>query len=350
MDRGATVIVAGAGALGLSTALALADAGCAVTVCDPAVETANASRVAAGMLAPAFETVLDAANAENLALLLAARDLWPELAVRAGVELDRSGAVAVGAEAWLAGIRTGLSRAGLHGTDLGRTALDAMAPGLSEAFEEGVMTREDWRLEPVAALKALRRAAAAAGVAFRAETVGDRGEADWLVAATGAAAGLAPELARLSPIKGHILRARLADVGRMSVRGEGAYAVPTACGLAIGATMEPGLADPTVDPSRAEPLLAAGVALFPALAGAPVTLAAGVRAATPDGLPMVGPSAEPRVLVAAGARRNGWLLAPLVAQIIAACVTGRDPGPYAARLDPQRFDGPFSAEVAAGSA
>ena len=338
MNGSAKVIVAGAGALGLSTALALADAGCTVTVCEPAAEAANASGVAAGMLAPAFETVLDAADPDNLAVLLAARDLWPELAARAGVELDRSGAVAVGSERWLATVRTGLSKVGLHGTDLERTALEALAPGLSETFEAGVMTREDWRLEPVAALVALRRAAAAAGVAFLSETVIDRGWADWLVAATGSAVGLAPELAHLSPIKGHILRARLDDVGRVSVRGQGAYAVPTAGGLAIGATMEPGVADPTVDPARAQPLLAAGTALFPALAGAQFTLAAGVRAATPDGLPMVGASSTPGVLIAAGARRNGWLLAPLVAQLIAACVTGRDPGPYAARLDPRRFE------------
>jgi glycine oxidase len=243
----------------------------------------------------------------------------------------------VGSEAWLATIRAALGRVGLHGTDLGRTALDAVAPGLSETFEEGVMTREDWRLEPGAALKALRLAAMAAGVSFRTDMVSGRGGADWLVAATGAAAGLAPELVQLSPIKGHILRTQLDDVGGVSVRGEGAYAVPTAGGLAVGATMEPGVADPTVDPARAQPLLAAGAALFPALASAPFILAAGVRAATPDGLPMVGASSEPRVLVAAGARRNGWLLAPLVAQMIAACVTGRDPGPYAARLDPKRF-------------
>jgi glycine oxidase len=43
------------------------------------------------------------------------------------------------------------------------------------------------------------------------------------------------------------------------------------------------------------------------------------------------------VVLAVGARRNGWLLAPLIAQVVTACVTGRDPGPYAARLDPGRF-------------
>jgi glycine oxidase len=337
MSGSANVIVAGAGALGLATALALADAGCAVTVCDPAPPFAGASGVAAGMLAPVFETVLEARGPGELGLLLAARDMWPALAQRAGVALDRSGAVAVGSEAWLADIRAGLSRNGLHGTDLGRTALEAMAPGLSEAFEQGVVTREDWRIEPVAALAALRRAAAEAGVVFRAEAVSDRGDADWLVAATGPAHGLAPELAQLTPIKGHILRVHLGDVGRVSVRGEGGYAVPTVDGLAVGATMEPGVADGEVDPAQGAPLLAAGARLFPALAAARFGLAAGIRAATPDGLPMVGASSVPGVLVAAGARRNGWLLAPLVAQLIAACVTGRDPGPYAARLRPGRF-------------
>jgi glycine oxidase len=128
------------------------------------------------------------------------------------------------------------------------------------------------------------------------------------------------------------------DVGRMSLRGEGAYVVPAAGGLAIGATMEPGVSDPAVDPMRGPPLREAGERLFPAVVGAPFRLLAGVRAATPDGLPMVGASSEPGVLVAAGARRNGWLLAPLVAQIIAACVTGRDPDPYAARFEPRRFE------------
>ena len=63
-----------------------------------------------------------------------------------------------------------------------------------------------------------------------------------------------------------------------------------------------------------------------------------VSAATPDGLPMVGWSARPDRLLAVGARRNGWLLAPLVARTIAAYLADEDPGPYAARLDPRRFD------------
>ncbi|HEY8004092.1 MAG TPA: FAD-dependent oxidoreductase [Phenylobacterium sp.] len=338
MSAGAAVTVAGAGALGLSAALALADAGCVVTVCDPGARP-NASAVAAGMLAPVFEAALDPETAGDLDLLLAARNLWPGLSARAGVEVDRSGTAAVGEEAWLAVVRAALGRLGLRGAELPGAALAELAPGVALGLR-AVLVREDWRLEPGPALLALRRSAEAAGVRFAAEAVTGRGKADWLVVATGAGRDLAdaaPELAALSPIKGQILRFPTARGGRICLRGEAAYAVPGGEGLAVGATMEPGRDDAEVDPAGLAPLIEAAGRLFPALAGADFVASAGVRAATPDGLPMAGASRAAGVILATGARRNGWLLAPLVAQVVAACVTGRDPGPYAGRLEPGRF-------------
>jgi glycine oxidase len=339
MSGRAKVTVAGAGALGLSAAVALADAGCEVTVCDPAPER-SASAVAGGMLAPVFEAVLDPAAAPAFDLLLAARDLWPGFAARTGIAVDRSGALAVGDAAWLATIQAGLIRLGVHGIELPAATAQDLAPGLSEAFSGGVLVREDWRLEPAGALAALRRAAEAAGVTLRAEPVGGIGDADWLVVATGADTSLghiAPELAGLAVIKGHILRYAGVEAGRVSVRGQGAYAVAAGDGLAVGATMEAGVADPAPDPAQVRPLQAAGARLFPALQAATPAILAGVRAATPDGLPLVGRSAGPKVILATGARRNGWLLAPMVAEAVAACVTGRAAGAHAARFDPVRF-------------
>lgn len=336
----ATVTVAGAGALGLSSALALADAGLKVTVCDPGELFAGASGVAAGMLAPAFEAALDPAASGHFDLLLAARDLWPAQAVRSGVDLDRSGALGVGRPAWLADVRAAFVRLGLHAAEVPRTLAEELAPGLSEVFPSALLMREDWRLEPRQALAALRTACEAAGVTFRTEPAAPG--ADWLVIATGAArdlADVAPQLAHLTPIKGHILRAATGAAGPMSLRGEGIYAVPAEGGLSVGATMEAGVEDAAVDPAQGPPLQAAGARLLPAIADVPTELFAGVRAATPDGLPMAGFAAE-RVILATGARRNGWLLAPLVARVVAACVTGRDAGPYAARLDPNRFRDP----------
>jgi glycine oxidase len=332
------VTVAGAGVLGLTTALALVDAGCAVTVADPGGP--NASSVAAGMIAPVLEAVFDATARPHLDLLLAARDLWPGLAVRAGIALDRSGALAVGRDAWLDDLAAGFARLGERPTEIGGATARALAPGLSPPSDRALLSREDWRVDAPSALAALAVAARDAGVTFVSEPVQGRGDADVLVIATGAAGGLAdvaPELAALSPIKGHIVRVSGAASGAV-VRAEGVYASPGG-GMIFGATMEPGQADASVDEAKGRPLLAAGLKLFPGLARAPVQISAGVRAATPDGMPMAGRGGAPGVMLAVGARRNGWLLAPLVAQVVAACVTGRDPGPLAARLDPQRFGG-----------
>ena len=247
----------------------------------------------------------------------------------------------MGAESWLAGIGERLSGLGVTASELSRAELDDLAPGIAPGLR-GLLVREDWRLEPRSALAALRGAASAAGVEFRAEPVSGRMEADWLVIATGAAQGLAdvaPELARLSPIKGQILRFAGRRGGRVSLRGQAAYAVPGADGLAVGATMEPGRSDTEIDPVALQPLADAAGQLFPDLATAAFGVSAGVRAATPDGLPMAGLSQARGVVLAVGARRNGWLLAPLVADVVAACIMGRESGPYAARLDPRRFEG-----------
>lgn len=339
MTTNAKVTVAGAGALGLSCALALADAGFAVTVCDPGPALGNASAVAGGMIAPSFEAVFDAEATAHFDLLLAARDLWPALEARSGVSLDRTGALAAGRPEWLQQVAAALAGLGLHASEIPRRAAEEMAPGLAAELGTALLNREDWRLDPRAALRALAAACQAAGVAFRAEAVQGRGEADLLVLATGAAdlAALAPEAAVLTPIKGHILRTPTPDLCSVTVRGEGVYVTPADAGLAVGATMELGVADPRPDPARAGPLLAAGARLFPALADAVPELQAGVRAATPDGLPLVGFSQTPGVLLASGARRNGWLIAPLVAQVVAALAAGRDPGRYAGRFDPARF-------------
>ena len=68
------------------------------------------------------------------------------------------------------------------------------------------------------------------------------------------------------------------------------------------------------------------------------TAAAGVRAATPDGLPMVGASTTPNVILAVGARRNGWLLAPMIADVVLGAGRGAASGasPIAERFDPKR--------------
>jgi len=339
MTKGPSITVAGAGAFGLTSALRLAEAGAKVRVFDPAQDQSNASGVAAGMLAPGFEVALDPSARAHLDLLMAGRNLWPDLERRLGLVIDRSGAAAIGGPDFLHRAAMGLKGAGLHAGDLPVRALRTMAPGLGPTFTEAVYSREDWRIDAAASLKALRRAAEALGVEFvRAEAQGFEG-ADWLVIATGAAQGLsvlAPALGKLTPIKGQILRLSSAYPG-ITLRAEGGYVVPDAGGMAVGATMEPGRRDLEVEAEVLAPLHILATALFPDASMGEVRVQTGIRAATPDGLPMVGRDRHPNVILATGARRNGWLLAPLVAQIVTACITEGEAGPYATRLDPRRF-------------
>ena len=337
MDRTRTrITVAGAGAFGLTVAFSLARAGFQVSVFD--ASRANASSVAAGMLAPAFESVLDADGGDHFPMLMAARDLWPSLAREVGIELDRNGALASGEAGFLQRVSAGLGRLGVSSRRLDRASLEAAAPGLGPTLKEAFFTREDWRLQPVAALAALRGAAIEDGAVFHDRPATGLEGGDRLVIATGAGQDLnsvAPLLKVLTPIKGQILRSKAQGFAGVLRLPDG-YCVGGSGEMAVGATMEPGLSDLTPTAEARARLEALARTAFPANDSA-FEAQVGVRAATPDGLPMIGRTADPNVFLAVGARRNGWLMAPMAAQIITACLTEGEAGPYAARLDPMRF-------------
>lgn len=336
--KGLRVLVAGAGAIGSVTALVLARRGARVTLADPAEVADNASGVAAGMLAPVAEALLDPVSQDHLPLLREARDAWDRLLPDLAASIDRSGAV-IEASVGLA------DRARAVGADLKSLAADEarrLCPGLAP---DGpfLFTPEDWRLEPRATLAALHAAlrelggelvrSDVAGFASGRGQLGDReAPADILIRATGPGPGL-------TPIKGQILRFPGAGPARGAVaRGQGVYVAPSKEGAVAGATMEEGRADRIVDAEAVEQLRARAVRLFPALAQAEVRAFAGVRAATPDGLPLVGATNEKDVLVARGARRNGWLLAPLAAEILVQALEGRPASATATLFDPARFN------------
>jgi glycine oxidase len=159
----------------------------------------------------------------------------------------------------------------------------------------------------------------------------------WAAPALAEPLGLAPGLVR--PIKGHILRlvGEGTDQLERVTRAPGVYLVPRPDGLVVGATMQPDRADVTIEPEVVEALHQAAAAVFPALAGAKVAEArAGVRGASPDGLPLVGAAGAPGVHLALAPRRNGWLLAPLVARSVAASLLGED-DPAGGAFRPDRF-------------
>ncbi|PLR28504.1 D-amino-acid oxidase [Caulobacter zeae] len=335
LQSGARVAIAGAGAFGSATALILSRLGFAVTVFDPAPPGENASGVAAGMLAPVAEAVFDKVSRGHLPVLRRARERWTAFAQDLGIPLDREGLAIEGDAGFLAEVEGALVEAGAR----------------FEHTPSGLFSDEDWRLDARQALATLREAAIAAGATFDGRGVVafedgratlDDGEVsvfDTLVVATGGGGrGLAPELAALTPIKGQILRLDIAMADGPVLRGKGVYIAPGPR-PAVGATMEAGRDDRQPDLAVVEPLRIAAEALRPELAGARAVIEVGVRASTSDGLPLVGKSRVPGLILAAGARRNGWLLAPLVADMVAAYLTDADPGEDAAAFDPRRFEG-----------
>jgi glycine oxidase len=265
--------------------------------------------------------VFDPVSTPHLALLRRARDLWPAFA-RAWTCILRDGLRVEGEDAWLA-VRS-------------PPASKPWAPPSSAAGRGAWSTPKTGGSSLRPAPEAMRAAFEALGRAFRAARAAsppdDLPTFSAVVLATGAGdamAGLAPELKALSPIKGQILRADRGPATGPVIRGEGVYICP---GDSPGDRRDHGGGPrrPGRRPLGDDALRAAAIRLRPELAQAVLTTEVGVRAATPDGLPLVGWSAAPGVMLAVGARRNGWLLAPLVADLVAAYLKGDNPGPDAA--------------------
>lgn len=319
------VIVVGAGVLGLAVAAELNRRGRQAAVLAP--DELSASALAAGMLAPAFECVLDAEAAPHAGLLRRARDLWPDFAETIGVQIIRDGAE------W-------------RGPDphaMGRRLVEAGFEALETA--DGVMTPDDWRLNPAQALTALGRTSART-VGRLVALDGDEG-GFVLTTDTGQtlsarqvvlASGWRPlecgiRLPPIRPIKGQALRLSGASPERV-LRGKGVYVVPATGGAVIGATMGEGRSDTAADVEITAELMQRALEIWPEMGEASdVQAFVGVRGASPDGLPVAGRIA-PGLAVALGPRRNGWLLAPMVAAVVTDALDGEvDPGPF----DPGRF-------------
>jgi glycine oxidase len=337
----ADVVVVGAGVLGLCAAVELTRRGHDVRVVDPG--GANASSVAAGMIAPALEAVLDDVTPARAAMFRDAREAWNGFADAFDLTIHAAPTVWAGGED--AAMAEALARLGFGAVEdeNGRMALTS-----------------DVLVEPGPALAGMRARLAHPVVEARCDGIERLGEGDavWrirtgagdleartVVLATGAAEpipGLPNTVAALigtiTPIRGQIGFVRETMVAAVT-RGHGIYVAPSGAGAVVGATMEAGRRDLAPDPASGEALIAAAAGLGQAVGG-PVDWRVGIRGATPDGLPMAGSSGAPGLYLALAPRRNGWLLGPLVGRIVADAVedpSGGAGSPHAAALDPLRF-------------
>jgi glycine oxidase len=366
--------IIGAGIIGLSVAYELAvRRGVRVTVHDVRPPGRGASWAAAGMLAPAFEAAAEPGVHPRLfELCLEGAALWPEfaseLAARTGasVGLDEAASLAVALDdteaARLERIARTLALKGIAHDRLTGDSMRALEPALSADVRGGLELSTDFRvhnrLTVTALLKALHDCpnvdfadgpAALRSVGGQLVLAGH----DAIVVAAGweSAAVKVEENGQLYSLLNWETGLDQIDChgGQMlSVKaGEGApvrvvraghiYLVPRGGEVVIGATMEPGRVIDAPEPDVIDALRKAGGRLCPGLADAPVVESwTGVRPGTPDHAPFIGPASTPGLFVAAGHYRNGILLAPVTARIIADQILGAGTGDLAAAFSLHR--------------
>jgi len=144
---------------------------------------------------------------------------------------------------------------------------------------------------------------------------------------------------KVKPIKGQIVLAGGApDFCRHMILDGESYLIPRADGrILVGSTLEDVGFDKSVILETLGDLALRGARLMPELGKLPlVTSWAGLRPATPDRLPYLGKGPMDGLIVATGHYRNGILLAPITAEIVADLLAGQAPAVDLAAFDPLR--------------
>jgi glycine oxidase len=131
------------------------------------------------------------------------------------------------------------------------------------------------------------------------------------------------------PVKGQMLYVAMPqkELVEHVVRTPDVYLIPRSDGrMLIGTTHEEVGFDKKTVPETIQKLYQAALKLVPKLAEARILEAwAGLRPGTPDNLPILGATAMPGYFVATGHFRDGILLAPVTAQVMAQIVVGEKP-------------------------
>ena len=336
------VIIAGAGIIGVSLALELRQRGATVLVLDRAEPGSEASSAAAGMLAPADpetpELLRPLANAS--ARMFAAFVQKVESAAGMQVDFRRVGTIALMPESTARREYRGLSA----------TELQRLEPSIHRSGHSAYFVQED-SVDPNLLMRAALAAARTLGVEVRGHTpitemrahngaVEILAERETFSTASAVDCRGAWSGAPVRPRKGQMLYVLpQAALLQHVLRAPEAYLVPRSSGkILIGATVEDVGFDKSVDASAIHQLLSAAAKYLPAITSAPIIQSwAGLRPGTPDNLPIIGPTHIPRVFAATGHFRNGILLAPITAQIMADLVQYR-PSPQDIRaFSPDRF-------------
>jgi glycine oxidase len=357
------VAVVGGGPIGLACAWRAAQRGLRTVVLDAGAP--GAWHVAAGMLAPVSEAQFGEQALTRLCLESLRRypEFCAELAEVHDPGLHATGTLVVArdrdeAEA-LDRLYEFRRRLGLDVERLRPSAARRREPALAPTVRLALDIAGDHSIDPRRLVAALADACEHAGARLRRARVravesggvtladGSRVRAERVVVAAGAHAGRLGDVP-VRPVKGVVLRLRDPTGHRprpplvnRTIRGETAYLVPRGDGrYVLGATMEERGWDTAPGAGAVYELLRDMSEVVPGVLELDVAeLEAGLRPATPDNLPAIGPGTAEGVLWATGHFRNGILLTPVTAELIAAALTGEPLPDWAAAVDPRRFAG-----------
>ena len=355
------VIVVGAGVVGCAIAHALAARGARVRVLDARGVGQGATRASAGMLAPYIE---GGHQADLLSLAVRSIALYDQFIADvqrdAGrpLEYRRCGTLQVAMTAdqlsQIAALAAELATLGVASTMLDEPGARRIEPGLCERVRGALEIPLHGYVRAAALTAALADAAVrhaalieetratgfeaiASGVRVRTEQTSLEADAVVIAAGSWASALSLP----IKPIRGQLLQLRLAEPPAHRVLwGPSCYVVPWQDGVTlVGATVEDVGFDESVTAAGVHQLLDAAIELLPALGAALVDdIRAGLRPMAPDGLPAIGASSTmPGVYYALGHYRNGVLLAPLTASLVADLVLEGRERPELALVRPARF-------------
>ena len=364
------IVVIGAGLIGLSIAYELARRGATVRVFDAAEPARAASWAGAGMLAPDTEEIrsapMHALCAHSLALFPAyVAQLHRDSGVDARLRLDgilRLAMTTAEAESLRAHV-VALCAEGVAARFLSRGEAIALEPASAGSLAGAAFVEHEGHVDNRRLGRALRAACERSGVsivprcgAIAVEADGRRVRgvrtregflaASVVVNATGASAAVlpgVPDWARVAvhPVKGQMLALAIPrGLVRRVIWYTGGYAVPRDDGrLLIGATVEDAGFDTRVTAAGVRKLLGDALTAMPALRDVAVSETwAGLRPGSSDGLPFIGFGALEGYAVASGHYRNGILLAPATAQVLADLIEGRAPAIEASAFSPLRAD------------
>jgi glycine oxidase len=364
------VLIIGSGVIGLSIARQLHKKGVKkITILERGSIGREASYAAAGMLAPHAETEkVD----DFFRLCSESNKLYPsfaaELSDETGVdiELDQSGTLYLAFnETDVKEIRhrfTWQKKAGLAVEYLSAAAARSLEPVASPDVREALFFPNDWQVENRKLLTALEKYAETNkieivenaevknlliedGRTFGAETANRKFVASAVVLATGAwtsfikADGLL--LPKITPIRGQILSFKTAKrLFKRIIYSPRGYLVPRADGrILAGATVEAVGFDKSVTKGGIDFLRENALEIAPSLANLkPSETWAGLRPSASDGFPVLGAFPEIENLYIATAHyRNGILLAPKTAEILADKIAENLDSDYLKIYSPHRF-------------